>query len=425
MRYYAATVRPVAGVFRFIACINQHLIACVIAVDCREAGAFAYQMGHCCHEFIRGIGMDTHAQAGLMCQSIFCCFQAHIRQFIGSVFPISGSAAYCQVLELVITSEEISCIGGNCPNPFRKFQPQAFDQFLCFIFGDDASIFICFIIRIHILVETSGVPSQRVFRQNAAQLCEPHELHGFPERFGRIFRNHITDFCNLQQFCFSGFVSFFRCHFSCFFRITICQTDDTIAYQYDGAIEFNFFCAFQRCSVQFCQICFRFLFDAAEAFFEQHVLIVRSDFPYCLTPFGVCVYKTCIHSHPFGFFGNLCQKCFFQRFMFPIRENFFSDKSTLFICHFIRVLCTGCKGIHFTIHPCPGEFRCQDAAFAKFTGTANDEFIRENIDTQFITGIIKCLGAANGNRLPFRSFMGFCPDARSFIGNGRLAVYIV
>ena len=118
MRYHAAAVRPVAGVFRVITCIHQHLITCVIAVDCRETGAFAYQMGHCCHEFIRRMRMDTHAQTGLMCQSIFCCFQAHIRQFIGSVFPISGSAAHSQVLELVITSEEISCVCRNCPNPF-------------------------------------------------------------------------------------------------------------------------------------------------------------------------------------------------------------------------------------------------------------------------------------------------------------------
>ena len=249
MRYHTATVRPVASVFRFITCVYQHLIACVIAVDCREASAFAYQMCHSRHKIIRGIRMDTYAQAGLMCQCIFCCFQAHVRQLIGSIFPISGSAAYCQVLELVITSEEISCVRRNCPNPFRKFQPQAFDQFLCFIRCDDTSFFICFIIRIHILVETSGVPCQRVFGQNAAQLCEPHELHRFTERFGRIFRNYITDFRNLQQFCFSGFVSFFCCHFSCFFRITVCQTDDTITYQHDGTIEFHLFRTFQRCSV--------------------------------------------------------------------------------------------------------------------------------------------------------------------------------
>ena len=196
MRYNTATVRPVACVFRFITRVNQHLIACVIAMDCRETSALAYQMSHCCHKFVRSIGMDTYAQARLMRQCIFCCFQAHIRQLIGSIFPVSGSAAYGQVLELVITSEEISCIGRNCPNPFRKFQPQTFDQFLRFIRCNHACIFICFIIRIHILVETTGVPCQRVFGQDTAQLCEPHKLHSFPERFRGIFRNHVTDFRN-------------------------------------------------------------------------------------------------------------------------------------------------------------------------------------------------------------------------------------
>ena len=47
MRYNTATIIPVPCIFWFISCINQHLIACAIVMNCREASTLAHQMGHC------------------------------------------------------------------------------------------------------------------------------------------------------------------------------------------------------------------------------------------------------------------------------------------------------------------------------------------------------------------------------------------
>ena len=425
MRYHAAAVIPISCVLRLIAQIAEHFVACSVAMDSRKTTACGNKVCHRLHECGRTIRMDTAAQGRLMAFRFLRCLNCHIGNIICAIPAVLCGAADGQIFKVRIACEEVRRVCGNRPSPFAVFQPQALYQLQCGIIINFACIQICFIIRIDILVEASGVQCQRVFGDNAAQLDEPCELDCLAEGFRGIFGNGFTGCRNFQKLRLSRFVLFLCRHFSCLFGISVCQTHDTIANQNDGAIESQLILFFGDGFVQLCHVALRFFFNAAEALGKQLIHIVGGHFTDAVAPFGVGIHKARIYADFLCFLGGARQKSILNGFALPVREDIFSDISSLLVRHFIGVLRTARKVIHFIIDPFPRKFGCQNAAFAIFAACADNQLALKNIDAKLITGIIKRLCGTNLRRHAFRSFEGFCPDSCAFIGNGRLGIDIV
>ena len=100
------------------------------------------------------------------------------------------------------------------------------------------------------------------------------------------------------------------------------------------------------------------------------------------------------------FLGGARQKSILSGFALPVREDIFSDIGSLLVRHFIGVLRTARKVIHFIIDPFPRKFGCQNAAFAIFAACADNQLALKNIDAKLITGIIKRLCGTNLRSMP-------------------------
>ena len=88
------------------------------------------------------------------------------------------------------------------------------------------------------------------------------------------------------------------------------------------------------------------------------------------------------------FCGGARQKSILNGFALPVREDIFSDIGSLLVRHFIGVLRTARKVVHFIIDPFPRKFGCQNAAFSIFAACADNQLALKNIDAKLITGII-------------------------------------
>ena len=165
--------------------------------------------------------------------------------------------------------------------------------------------------------------------------------------------------------------------------------------------------------------------DAAEAFFEQHILIVRRDLAHGLPPFGIAVNNAGINADVARFGGQPRKKSFLERFALPVRENLFPHKAALLIRHNIRILRTGGEVVHLAVDPLPGKFRRQDAALAVFADGTDNEFALENMHTQVGAAVIKRLRAADAGGLALALFVGLCPKRGALAGDLRFCVYVV
>ena len=230
---------------------------------------------------------------------------------------------------------------------------------------------------------------------------------------------------NAQKFGCADGVGFQRREFLGFVCIAVGIADDAARRQQHRLVKVPFFLILRVCDIQRGNVLLGLPYDAAEAFFEQHILIVRRDLAHGLPPLGVTINDAGVHTDMPGLGGQTRQECFFQRFSFPVGEDLFTRKTALFVRHDIGVLRAGGKMVHLAVDPLPGEFRCQDAAFAEFADGPYDQLPLKNMHTQPGAAIVKCLRTADTGGLSLALFVRLRPECSALAGNLRLCVYII
>ena len=169
----------------------------------------------------------------------------------------------------------------------------------------------------------------------------------------------------------------------------------------------------------------RFANETAEALLKKHILIIRRDLADSLAPFRVVVEHARVHANVLRVFRHTCQKCFFQRFVLPIREHLLAHERALLVGHFVRILRTVRKRIHFLVHPEPGKLRRQNAALAVLANRPNDQLALKNMYRQFVAAVVKRPRTLDAHRQPFRLLVGFRPQPGAFRGDRRLVVHVI
>ena len=186
---------------------------------------------------------------------------------------------------------------------------------------------------------------------------------------------------NAQKFGGAGGVGFQRREFLGFVCIAVGIADDAARRQQHRLVKVPLFLILRVCDIQRGNVLLGLPYDAAKAFFEQYILVVRCNLAHRLPPLGVTINDAGINADVACFGGQPRKKRFLERFALPVWEDLFPHKAALLIRHDIGVLRADGKMVHLAVDPLPGKFRCQDAAFAEFADGTDDELALENMHT--------------------------------------------
>ena len=397
--HHAAAVVPVAGVRRRQASGQQHGRPHAVVVHRRKTGAQADEAADLQQKFLGTIGVDAHAQAGLVGPHVGSGPQAHVGQLVGPITAIPLSSAHRQVLEGAVAGKVPGRIGRDGPYPFRELDPQALDELLGALRGEDALLHVPLVVGIHVLVKSPQVEGHSVFGDHPPHLHEPDHLRGLPKGPGRVGRHPAAVLRYLLQFLLSPGIRFPLGQRLRLPGITLAQADQRRAGDDRRLVKVDLFDRFAADRLQPGETQLGLLPDPGEPLGKDDVLVIGRDLAHVSPPLGIVVDDAGIHRQDGRLFRQPGQVGLLQRLAPPVRENLIGQYLPLLGRDPVGVLLPRLEAVHLFLDPLPGHLGVNARRAPFFARRAHQQLLIKDDGRDPLARLLERPGPPDDQRL--------------------------